>query len=236
MFRSELLPSEVELQKITSSYKFEQTKKLEYMGFIDTTPVKLCRDSENLKETQSQGFNIENILSSEKPKRIYRSKAQKRKRNTFEDPSQARILNDDQRLKKLEEHLLKKTKKNDASLKPEQPKAKINLSKKKKIIIKKNKEFSSEDSSKDDEESDEPFFRGFHSSLAQDIKGLSQYNSTEDCVTKDLIVHTLYLPFSNLAKSLSCKKDLVIFQLKLSHFILDLNTHDNECKSKNCLQ
>ena len=246
----ELVSAEAQLDKITSSFKIEHAKKLEYLGLIHTSIASSQQPHSinNFQGVKSQEFDIEHHLNLEKPLLIFPKKSLgKRKRSVFEDSSQARILNDDERLKALESHLLKKKKSNDVSLVPKQqktkiilPKKKTELSKKESFKTKENNSVESETLSsqgfEDSDDSEILHLRGFHSSLANDIKGLSQFDSNEDCETANTFVHSLYLPFSIKTEWLSCKKNIVnnlIFYSSIIFLGNSINNNLNKSKTLN---
>lgn len=232
---SQVYTAEDKLKRATSSFLKEHIKELDYRGFVDAPsfyPSSLPFEEEN-RSVETPKFDVEEAIRSRElsfPTHVPRVPKKKRKRLLFEDQSESKILNDDNRLAKLEAHLLKKVKKNDDKQDLKELKVKVDLhstSSKKKVKTPVKPSLFEEDfdSSKHlsspDKHSKQ---RGFSSSLASEIQGLKNYNSTEDDETVNYTLHTLYLPLSTETDTLTCKKHLVSFfniQIIISFRILD---------------
>jgi len=104
---SQLSPNELKFQKLLNSFKVEEhTKVLDYIGF--TTHLTSKMDN-NIASPNEEELIIKQTLSQkENEANAINGIPNKRKRQTFESQTGARILNTDARLAQLEDYLQKK--------------------------------------------------------------------------------------------------------------------------------
>ena len=125
---------------------------------------------------------------------------QKRNRNCFENPSEAKILNTDERLAALEEHQKKKKKSNTFNEIPKQKKILISLPKSATQEL-----LPSDIESANSEES----IRGFSCSLTFIIENLDNLHSQFNINDGKLEIHTLFLPVAEETQNLKPKRKIV---------------------------
>lgn len=201
------IPQEVKLQKFLNTFSATKySKYLNYVGIIDlnTSEDRFLHNKSDLFDSEARNL-IKDALIEKETKVTCESAAssKRRKRQGFEEQSQARILNSDQRLTNLFDYQLghkNKGKKNEKKEGPPAPKK-----------VKKNE--PSEDESVQDEsineESSYQKNRGFTSSLKSLMTGVEDVNSCLELETPKETIHTVYLPFSSETDKLSSSKNLV---------------------------